>query len=214
MDIHTANVFIHIGVGGLALAVGLIPLFAKKGGVLHRRWGRVFIALAAINLFTASIGAIFFEAPGPLIAATMSAGYQFLSSLRALVLKDRGPGLLDAALALGGLALGGWLLTNLGKGTASWTPAIGYSVVGFAMAVAFYDLSRIFWRDLWLAKVRMIDHGVKMTGAYFAMMSAGFGNIFRDWQPFSQFGPSILGTLLLPLLIWSFVRRRRNPYHL
>ncbi len=38
-------------------------------------------------------------------------------------------------------------------------------------------------------------------------MSAGFGNVFRDWQPFSQFGPSTLG-LILALI---FAVRYRNP---
>jgi hypothetical protein len=201
MQLHTISIAVHIGAGALGLAVGLIPLVVKKGGAVHRRWGSYFVAIAAVNLLTATVGAIFFDAPTPLIAATMSATYQYLSSLRALALKDRGPGLVDALLAIAGLGIGGALLAYLGKGTASWTPIIGYSTIGFAMTIALYDLSRLLWRDWWLAKARMLDHGLKMTGAYFAMMSAGFGNVFRDWQPFSQFGPSILALVLAVVFV-------------
>jgi hypothetical protein len=63
--------------------------------------------------------------------------------------------------------------------------------------MGFYDLSRPFWRNLWIARIRPIDHGVKMTAAYFAMMSAGAGNLLRAFQPFSQIAPSIIGTAVM-----------------
>jgi hypothetical protein len=196
MDIHAVIVTIHVGAGALGLAIGLVPLVVKKGSIIHQKWGRYFVAIAAINLVTAVIGAVFFDVPSPLIAVTLSAAYQYLSSLRALALKGRGPGLVDAALALAALAIGCLLLVYAGRGTASWTPMIGYSAIGFAMAIALYDLSRFLWRDLWQTKARILDHGLKMTGAYFAMMSAGFGNVFRGWQPYSQLGPSTLALVL------------------
>lgn len=196
MDIHNLNVVVHIVAGSCALLVGLVPLFAAKGGSVHKSWGRAFVWITSINLLTAILGSIFFDSPGPLVAATMSAVYQYLSSLRALALKGTGPGWIDALLALVGICAGVLLLSRISQSSASWTPAIGYSVLGYAVAVAVYDLSRHFWSTKWLAKARLLDHGVKMTGAYFAMMSAGFGNVFRSWQPYSQFGPSVLGTLV------------------
>jgi hypothetical protein len=208
LDIHSVVTFAHVVAGALGLAVGFVPLVAKKGGVLHRKWGQYFVGIAAINLLTATIGAVFFSVPAPLIAVTLSATYQYLSSLRALALKDQGPGVIDAALALSGLVIGVILLRYVGSGTASWTPMIGYSTIGFATAIATYDLSRLFWSNVWMAKARILDHGLKMTGAYFAMMSAGFGNVFRDWQPYSQFGPSSLALVLAVI----FVIRYRGTF--
>lgn len=99
----------------------------------------------------------------------------------------------------------------MGSGTKSWTPAIGYSTLGFVCAVALYDLSRHFWRNAWLKHARSLDHGLKMTGAYFAMMSAGVGNVLRDLQPWSQVGPSMLGIfVMIGFTIAYFSRRPSN----
>ncbi len=182
-DPHVLNVWVHVVAGATALAIGLVPLVTVKGGKLHRAIGKVFVAIAVIVLGSALIGNVFYDPPAPLIAATMAAGYQYLSSLRALALRARGPGWIDAALALAGLAGSLALLVFMGSGTKSWTPVIGYSTLGFTSAVALYDLSRHLWVKAWLKHTRPLDHGLKMTGAYFAMMSAGVGNVFRDLQP-------------------------------
>jgi hypothetical protein len=207
LSLHTLNVVLHVLAGACALAVGSIPLFTSKGGRLHRRAGRIFVAIAAVVLATATVADLFFDPPGPLIAASLAAGYQYLSSLRALRLRDRGPGWPDALLALAGLAGCAALFMLMGPGTTSWTPAVGYSTIGYVAFLAGYDLSRHFWRSAWLAHVRLLDHGLKMTGAYFAMMSAGVGNIFRDLQPWSQVGPSALGFMVMIVLTIAYARR-------
>lgn len=209
MTPHEINVVAHVSAGALALLIGLAPLLSAKGGARHRGFGRAFVVAGAVVLATALIGVVFFDPLPPLIAASLAAGYQYLSSLRALALKDRGPGVLDALLAL--TALGGCaaLYAFMGPGTSSWTPAIGYSTIGFVGAVAVYDLSRHLWSGAWRRHARPLDHGVKMTGAYFAMMSAGVGNIFRDAQPWSQVGPSALGLIAIVALTMAFLRRPR-----
>lgn len=209
IDPHSLNVWTHVGAGALALMVGVLPLFSAKGGRLHRASGRAFVAIGAVVLGTALIGNVFYDPPAPLIAATMAAGYQYLSSLRALNLRDRGPGLIDAALALAGVAGSVALLVYMGSGTKSWTPVIGYSTLGYTSAVALYDLSRYLWRDIWRKHARPLDHGLKMTGAYFAMMSAGVGNVLRDFQPWSQVGPSVLGVAAMIALAGAYLMRRR-----
>jgi hypothetical protein len=186
-------------------------LATSKGGALHRRTGLVFVAIGAVVLSSAVIGDIFFHPPAPLVAATLAAVYQYISSLRALHLRDRGPGLIDAALALACLCGCAALYVYMGPGTASWSPAIGYSTIGYVGFVALYDLTRLFWRRAWLAHARPLDHGLKMTGAYFAMASAGIGNVFRDWQPWSQVGPSILGLMVMIVLAAIWLVRSRAP---
>lgn len=47
--------FVHIAAGSLALASMWVPMFARKGGVLHRRAGWVFVAAMAIVAISAVI---------------------------------------------------------------------------------------------------------------------------------------------------------------
>jgi len=197
LDLHTANIATHVGAGAAALCIGLFALFSRKGGWLHRRAGWVTAGLGGVALFTASLAIIFFHPPAPLVAATLSAGYQYLSGLRSARLRRGGLGWPDVGLALVGLALVALLVHLMGSGTRSWSPAIGYSTMGFVTMMAIYDLSRPAWFRTWQAYVRPLDHGVKMIGFYFAMMSAGAGNLLAQWQPLSQVLPSMLGLLAM-----------------
>ena len=147
-------------------------------------------------------------APTALVAVTLTAGYQYVGSLRALALRDRAPGWPDALLACTALALAALLLLRGGPGTASWPPALAYGTLGFVIAMALYDLSRHLWPQLWLRRARILDHGLKMTGFYFAMASAGAGNLLRGWQPWSQLLPSALGTLAMCVLVFIHLRGR------
>lgn len=210
MDPHVVNVWTHVGSGAVALAVGAVPLLTPKGGPLHRRVGRAFVAAGGVVFASALVAIVFFDPPAALVAAALAAGYQFLSSLRALHLKTRGPQALDAVLALTGLGSAGALYVFMGPGTASWSPAIGYSAIAYVVVIALYDLSRHFWSRAWLAHGRPLDHGLKMTGAYFGMMSAGVGNVFRDFQPWSQVGPSAAGMIVILIFSVTYALRRRK----
>lgn len=64
--------FIHIAFGALALAAFWIPVFARKGGRLHIRAGKVFVRSAYVVLATAAIA--------------------LTARLTALILAGRGPG--------------------------------------------------------------------------------------------------------------------------
>jgi hypothetical protein len=210
LDFHGVNVAVHVAAGALALIAGAGALLTRKGAAAHRKAGRVFAWLGGIILATAVVADVLYDPPGPLVAATLAFGYQYLSSLRTLALKARAPSWLDAALAMAGLAACAALLVFMGQGTASWTPAIGYSTVGYTAAVALYDLSRPLWAGVWVRHARPLDHGLKMTGAYFAMMSAGVGNVLRDLQPWSQIGPSILGVVVMLVLAGAYLSRGRR----
>ena len=197
IDIHSANVFAHVSAGASALAIGVFALLSRKGGWLHRRSGKLTAGLGGVALATAVLAVLLFDPPAPLVAATLSASYQYMSGLRTLALGKKGPGWPDAALACVGLLLIALLVGIMGQGTRSWTPAIGYSTMGFIGMVAVYDLSRHFWIETWRTYFRPLDHGVKMIGFYFAMMSAGFGNLLEQWQPLSQVLPSTIGLVAM-----------------
>ena len=117
---------------------------------------------------------------------------------------------LDAILAVAALGACGWLMLTMGQGNASRPPVVGYSILGMLAAIATYDLSRHLWANAWRRHVREIDHGLKMTGAYFAMMSAGAGSLVREGQPWSQILPQAIGTLVMILFLVLHIRKARR----
>ncbi|MGO4409522.1 MULTISPECIES: hypothetical protein [unclassified Brevundimonas] len=207
IDAHTLNILTHVATGALALLIGLIPLFSRKGGPLHRWSGRATAGLGLVVLSCAVLAVILFQPPAPLVAATLTAGYQYLSGLRSLSLTRRGPRLPDTLLSMLGVGLALLVAFQMGQGDASWTPAIGYSAIGYLLTMTAYDLSRPLWVGVWYRRVRPLDHGVKMIGFYFAMLSAASGNLLAEWQPLSQVLPSAVGmAAIVGFIIWYSLR--------
>lgn len=212
IDAHTLNVFAHVGTGTLALLIGLIPLFSRKGGPLHRWSGRTTVGLGLVVLSSAVLAVLLFRPPAPLVAATLTAGYQYLSGLRTLSLSRSGPRLPDALLSMLGVCTALLIAAQMGQGDASWTPAIGYTTIGYLLVMTAYDLSRPLWVSVWYRRVRPLDHGVKMIGFYFAMLSAGAGNLLAEWQPLSQVLPSVLGLVaMLGFIVWYSLHPTNRP---
>lgn len=208
MQANDVNIAVHIGMGVAGLVCGLVPLLSRKGGRVHRLSGRVFVALAGVVLATAVLADLFLSVPMALIAATMAASYQYVSSLRALALRHRYPSIIDAALAIAVLAGCVWIVLAKGSATVSWPPMIAYSTSAYVACIALYDLSRPLWAAYWLRRIRPLDHGIKMTGCYFAMFSSGAGNLFRHAQPWSQIVPSSLGMLVIAIMLASYLGKR------
>jgi hypothetical protein len=205
---HSLNILVHLSAGIVALGLGLFPLLSVKGSRFHRISGWLFVVAGVFVIGCAIVGITFFPQPVPLMVVTMSASYQFIAGLRSLPRFGPGLNLFDAFLALSVLAGCALIAVSMNHGSRSWSPAIGYGTMAFLIPVALYDLSRHFWASPWRRSVRLIDHGLKMTGAYFAMASAGLGNLARGWQPWSQFGPSILGLFVMGLLLTLFIREK------
>ncbi len=204
---HHLNILTHVAAGALALGLGLFPLLSRKGSRLHRITGWLFVVAGAVVLVCAVIGITFYPQPVPLMMATASASYQFIGGLRALP-RFRAPRLFDSVLALAALGVCAALIQIMSRGNAAWPPAVGYGILGFLSVVALYDLSRPLWRGAW-QRIRHIDHGLKMTGAYFAMASAGAGNLLRHGQPWSQVLPSAMGIAVMALILVRAVMNRR-----
>lgn len=212
--LHTANVALHVVAASFALLAGVVSLFSKKGGPAHRRAGKYLLPAAIVAAVTAVIGVIVDPSRPALTAITISATYQLVSGMRALWLRGRGDrplGLFDAMIAVSGFGAALWLLFTMGPGTPSFTPAIGYSAVGYVTLLCCYDLSRYAWQETWKRKVWPIDHGLKMVGFYFALVSAAAGNLLRDFQPWSQVIPSAVGVAALLIFAAQFFRREAAP---
>lgn len=208
--LHLANLASHVGAGMTGLAIGLVPMLTAQGGVRHRRWGRRFAIFAAVVVATAILADLFGSPPAALAAVTLSAAYQLIGSERALALRGRVPTAWDALLALAAIGIATTLLITMGPGTPSFSPAIGYPTLGYVIAIAVYDLSRHFWASAWMRTVRPLDHGLKMIGVYFAMASAGAGNLLASLQPWSQVVPSMLGMIVMLVSATVYIRRRRR----
>jgi uncharacterized membrane protein len=53
----TVNRYVHIAAGFLGFFMAPVALAVQKGGVAHRRWGRVFFWAMAVAGTTALVGA-------------------------------------------------------------------------------------------------------------------------------------------------------------
>ena len=208
MDIfQTVNIYTHVIIGSLLLVLGIAPLAFPKGGYWHKRIGRLYASLYIVVLATAIIGAIFFRSQPALMAITLAASYGYMSGIRAIKIKSSGPQIIDNLMAIGVIIIGASMLTIMSRnGSASWSPIMGYSVIGLTITHSLYDLSRNFWVAIWTKKVWPIDHGYKMIGSYFALASAASGNLIRDFQPWSQIAPSIIGVTISGVFIYLYFK--------
>lgn len=207
-SIHAFDVAAHIALGGVGLAVALGAILSRKGGRLHRGVGGLFVFCAGGVLLTAVLAEFVRPPKAWLFAATLSMAYQYIGSLRVLALKDRGPGRLDAVAAVS--------VIGAGAGLAAWfarlTPAqigvsaAGWGALGWLVTVAAYDLSRPLYPILWRSRLRPLDHGIKMTGAAFAMASAAAGNLLVAFQPWSQLLPAILAPVVMGVITLAWFK--------
>jgi hypothetical protein len=62
--------------------------------------------------------------------------------------------------------------------------------------VVMYDLLRYFIPKAAYANVWLSEHIWKMISAFTALLSAFCGTVFPQYQPYSQFMPSVFGSLL------------------
>ncbi len=209
---HVANLIFHIGSGVIGVLIGLVPLLTKKGSRMHRLWGRVFAVFAGVVVATAVLSDTFSVPPAALVAVTLSAGYQLVGGLRSLALRNSdGPSGLDALLAIGAIVVSVMILLKGGPAKAGWTPPIEYATLGYVTAVALYDLSRYTWSALWVRSIRPLDHGLKMTGVWIAMASAGSGNVLAAAHivPLNQILPpaiNAIGLVLMVVIAITYVR--------
>jgi hypothetical protein len=211
--LHVLNTCAHVAAGSMALAAAAVPLLSRKGGRLHRIGGWAFAVPGALVVGSAALSVLVFPQPGPLVAATLSAAYQYMSGMRSLRRfrpGPNGPNGLDAAMAIFGLLCAAWIAALMGRGLGSWNPRIGYPTLGFSATIMIYDLSRHLWRTAWRRSVRPLDHGLKMTGASFAMLSAGLGNLLPHLKPWSSLGPSLVVLPVMALLTVSYLRGGRR----
>jgi uncharacterized membrane protein len=170
------TLWLHIAAGVVALFTGGGALVTTKGGLWHRRAGKLFVASMAVVVGSV-IPLLAFE-PTPsrrfLTLVAIFSGYLAFSGYRALPRNrsgDRGR-LVDWTAAgtviLACVGLGSWGLTQLLDGESFGLVMVVFGGIGLAFGVI--DL-RTFWvtdrREEW-----MVTHLQRMVGAVIATVSA------------------------------------------
>lgn len=192
--LHHTNILIHITAGSIALLLGLAALVSYKGGKFHRKSGDLFLGCLAVVILTGLIGVFVFRRNTFLLVITVLSGYFGFSGYRALKMKSGRPGVLDNMVAVASLACVGYFLYYFRSIGMIWSPVIIYSTVGTLVVVIVYDFARYIlprYGQIWL-----YEHIFKMIGAFTALLSAFSGTVFYRYQPYSQFLPSVFGTVL------------------
>jgi uncharacterized membrane protein len=207
---HLLNIVIHVACGIAAMAIGFLILATEKGTARHRRLGRRFAWLTLAVCLSAVVGNLAFRFIALFAILTVLVLYQFLGAWRAVVTRERGPALIDAALTACAAA-GAFMLAPvvlLAPATGSGAPAVIGSTFAALTVVIGYDICRWLFPPHWHASLWRYEHVYKSIASLFAMLSAASGNLIRFGHPWSQLLPSVLGMGTICWMLWLTWRRR------
>lgn len=207
---HQINIIVHVIAGSLALIMGVIAMTSRKGGKIHNRSGQLFLFLVAFVITTGLIGVFVFKVNTFLLVITLLSGYEAFSGYRILKLKSNVPTLLDILVALIAVGSGIYFIYYFKSIGMYWAPVIIYSTLGTLFALVAYDLLRYAIPAKRYQKMWLYEHIYKMVAAFTALLSAFVGTVFPQYHPYSQFLPSIFGTLLAIGFIVYFYRKNRR----
>ena len=207
--IHKINIAIHIAAGSSALVIGLIAIIAGKGKKLHRLTGRLFLMLMTIVIITGLIGVFVFGRNTFLLVITVMSGYLAFSGYRAIKAKSNTPKFTDIFVCLIALVSVLYFLYYFKSIGMIWSPVIIYSTVGYLLLMIVYDLGRYLIPNKIYANLWIHEHILKMVSAFTGLLSAFSGTVFPNYQPYSQFIPSILGTLVAICFMIAVPNRKK-----
>jgi len=194
---HSANIILHVTAGSAALLLGTIALASKKGKSTHNKSGRLFLLCLLMVIATGLIGVLVFGRNTFLLVITLLSAYQGFSGYRIIKTKSNKPAAADIIIALTTLCSAAYFMYYFKKIGMIWNPVIIYSTIGWLLTIILYDFLRYLIPAQTYKRTWLYEHIVKMIGAFSAITSAFTGTVFPGYQPYSQFLPSVLGTLLM-----------------
>ena len=208
--LHLVNIVVHVLTGTLGLLLGVLAIVAAKGKKLHTKSGRWFLRLLSVVCITGLFGIFVFERNHFLIVITLLSAYQGYSGYRILQVKSNAfywQDLMAAILTISSCFYFIYYFQSIGM---FWSPVIIYSTVGWLSAVILYDILRYFipknkYKNLWLK-----EHIIKMIAAWSALFSAFTGTVFENYQPHSQYVPSLIGNLIILYFLIRFSRKKTS----
>jgi len=206
---HRTNILIHIFAGSSALLIGIFILVAPKGGKRHRIYGRLFLWLLSIVILTGLLGVFIFKRNSFLLVITVLSGYMGFSGFRVMRNRSNKLKLLDVAAALLSILSVFFFMYYFRSIGMIWSPVIIYSTVGYLVLVVVYDLGRYLFTKKTYQNIRMYEHILKMVSAFSALLSAFTGTVLPQYHPYSQFLPSVFGSVIAMgfMLIYWYKRK-------
>lgn len=206
---HRTNIVIHIFAGSSALLIGIFILVAVKGGKRHRIYGRLFLWLLSIVILTGLLGVFIFKRNSFLLVITVLSGYLGFSGFRVMRNRSNKPRLLDVAAALLSILSVIFFVYYFRSIGLIWSPVIIYSTVGYLVLVVVYDLSRSLFTKKTYQNMWMYEHILKMVSAFSALLSAFTGTVLPQYHPYSQFLPSVFGSVIALGFMLSYWYKRK-----
>jgi uncharacterized membrane protein len=207
--LHKINIAMHIIAGSSALIVGLMALIAKKGMKLHRLTGRLFLGLMSVVILTGLIGVFVYGRNTFLLVITILSGYLAFSGYRDVKAKSNIPRFADILVCFVSFITVLYFLYYFKSIGMIWSPVIMYSTVGYLLMMIVYDMGRYLIPANSYANLWLYEHILKMVSAFGGLLSAFSGTVFPQYHPYSQFGPSILGTLIAICFMLNVPKRRK-----
>jgi hypothetical protein len=210
---------LHILAGASALLLLWVPLFARKGGTLHRRVGWMYVvamgtvACTALALATLRLtnGDPTDDAAGLFLGhVAVLTGKNVFAGMRALRHRRPSSPLLHALDWGVSIALAASSLVMAVRGATSGAPLpMIFAVLGMTSAVPeFLYLAKISPRpNAWLFRhlTNMVTSGIAAITAFLVVNAPRFG--VRIFNPFVWTIPALLGAL--GIAIWSAHYRRK-----
>ena len=202
----TSILWIHVGLGFLALFAGPAAMYTRKGGTAHRRWGWVFAVSMGVVVVTAVPLALESDNVFLLFVSGFS-GYFVWTGVRALGHKpgSTGPtwpdGLGTGSMLLVGIVLvgwGGWMY-----GESSVAP-VALAFGGIGTVLAGYDVYNLLTPPS-DPRAWFFTHLSRMIGGYIAAVTA-FATTSLTMLPelVRWLGPTIIGVAAIAWLIRSY----------
>lgn len=207
---HNANIAVHVSTGLIALMLGLTSLSTIKGGNAHRKSGKLFLFFLTIVVITGLFGVLIFEVNQFLLVITILSGYNAYSGMRVLKNKTNETNHLDILMGIGAASTGVYFLYYIKSIGMIWSPVIIYATLGALFLIILYDLLRYLIPAEKYGKLWLYEHIYKMVSAFTALLAAATGTVYDEYQPHSQYLPSLFGTLLAIGFIVYFYRKNSH----
>lgn len=208
---HQTNIIVHISAGSIALAVGLVAILTPKGGKKHRKSGRLFLMALGVVILTGLVGVLVFGRNTFLLVITLLSAYMGFSGFRVLKHRSNAMYFADWAIAIVCLSATAFFLYYFKSIGMIWSPVIIYSTVGYLLMMICYDFLKGFIPAKRYGNMWRYEHILKMMSAFSGILSAFTGTVLSDYQPYSQFLPSVLGTAVaIGFIVFEYWKANRT----
>ena len=217
----TSLLITHIATGVIALLVGLIPMFSKKGSPLHNRTGLIYVYC----MITVAVTALLLCGLQPvkmmrvfLTGIAVFSFYLCMTGWRATKQKETGPTQADKlltylTLVVSGLMIGFGIYLTLVNGGAFFPVVFSF----FGVLTGVFAVRDI--RQLYRPTEKMhwfFQHFTRMGGSYIATFTAALvTNMGRlipanapEWMAtVGWIAPSLIGGMLIGRAVWYYKQK-------